>query len=453
MAATLRVRNSPLTRQRAKMSSYFAFDTETTGLPTSRAKPTAQNLSVWDQCRVLSMAIVEFNQNHEILAEHYHLVYPDTFTVAATEIHGITEEQAKSEGKPFDEVYKTFCTLVDRCPKVVGHNLSFDVNVMKSEAFRRGLDITVFDKIEEVCTLKIAKDIYLRPMKLTVLYKTLMGEDFSGAHNALADSRAAGVVYSKMLVDPRIYKSLDTRRVVIKASDVAACVGLHSYKTNSEVMDDMWKRYNPLNFKGETRNDRNLKALEASEEAQQLLKSVIAHKPRSSDEVKEIVDLSVQIIQQDEKLTKPQKDMVCDHLKTMMYTTHGTRNEDQTADLDESVLHKDETFYSFPVTTIKGTKYEIVGRIDRYQKKEDGTKTLVEIKNRTNGLFNKVRLYEMVQVQTYLQMTNMVDARLVEQFNDVRKSYCIEKDQVSWDNNILPKLTEFCKTLHHNMSV
>jgi hypothetical protein len=145
--------------------------------------------------------------------------------------------------------------------------------------------------------------------------------------------------------------------------------------------------------------------------------------------------------------------MVCDHLKTMMYTTHGTRNEDQTADLDESILHKDETFYSFPVTTIKGTKYEIVGRIDRYHKKEDGTKTLVEIKNRTNGLFNKVRLYEMVQVQTYLQMTNMVDARLVEQFNDVRKSYCIEKDQVSWDNNILPKLTEFCKTLHHNMSV
>ena len=158
------------------------------------------------------------------------------------------------------------------------------------------------------------------------------------------------------------------------------------------------------------------------------------------------------IIQQDEKLTKEQMSMVCDHLRTMMYTTHGTRNEDHTADLDEAELHKDETFYTLPVATIKGTRYEIVGRIDRYHNKDDGTKTLVEIKNRTRGLFNKVRLYEMVQVQTYLQMTGMPDARLVEQFNDVRKSYCIEKDQASRDNNILPKLIEFCKALHHNMS-
>ena len=136
----------------------------------------------------------------------------------------------------------------------------------------------------------------------------------------------------------------------------------------------------------------------------------------------------------------------------MMYTTHGTRNEDQTADLDEAELHRDETFYNLHVITIKGTRYEIVGRIDRFQNKGDGIKTLVEIKNRTKGLFNKVRLYEMVQVQTYLQMTGMNDARLVEQFNDVRKSYNIEKDQVSWDNNIFPKLVEFCKALHHNMS-
>lgn len=445
-------RSIPTTRARSKMSAYFAFDTETTGLPLSRAKPTAQNISNWDKCRVLSLAFVEFNQDHKILAEHYTLVYPDNFEVAATEIHGITEEQAKTEGKPFEEVYSHFCKMVEVCPKVVGHNLSFDINVLKSEAYRRGLDLTVFDKVEEVCTLKMAKAIYLKPIKLGLLYEALFNEPLDGAHNALADSRAAGFVYAKMLGDPRVYKQLATKRVVIKASDVAACAGLHSYKTATEVMDDMWKRYNPENFKGETRTDRNLKALEASEEAQQLLKSVVNHKPRNSDEVKELVDISCQIIKQDPKLSEAQKGMVCDHLRTMMYTTHGTRNEDQTADLDEAELHKDDTFYTLPVATIKGTRYEIVGRIDRYQNKEDGTKTLVEIKNRTKGLFNKVRLYEMIQVQTYLQMTGMTEARLIEQYNDIRKSYNIEKDQISWDNNIFPKLVEFCKALHHNMS-
>jgi hypothetical protein len=168
--------------------------------------------------------------------------------------------------------------------------------------------------------------------------------------------------------------------------------------------------------------------------------------------VKEIVSLSCQIIQQDDKLSKEQKGMVCEHLRKMMYTTHGTNSEDTTADLDEAELHKDEKFYTLDVVTIKGTRYEIVGRIDRYQMKDDGSKILVEIKNRTKGLFNKVRIYEMVQVQTYLQMLGLQEARLIEQFNNERKSYNIEKDQVSWENNIYPKLVEFCKTLHHHMS-
>ena len=443
---------APTTRRRAKMTSYFAFDTETTGLPTTRAKPQPGNIQNWDKCRVLSLAFVEFNQDHKILHESYSLVYPDNFEVAATEIHGITEDDAKTQGKPFEEVYQMFVDMVNVCPKVVGHNLSFDINVLKAEAIRRNLDQTVFEKLEEVCTLKIAKDIYFKPIKLGLLYEKLMGEPLDGAHNALADARAAGIVYHKMLGDPRVYNTISTKKVIIKASDVAACVGLHSYKSPGEVMDDMWKKYNPENFKGETRMDRNLKALEASEDAQKLLKSVVNHKPKNSDEVREIVSLASQIIQQDDKLTGPQKSMVCEHLRTMMYTTHGTRNEDQTADLDEAELHKDEKFYKHSVITIKGTTYEIVGRIDRYQVNEDNTKTLVEIKNRTKCLFNKVRLYEMVQVQTYLQMTGMSMARLVEQFNQDRKSYMIERDDQVWNDKIFPGLVEYCKALHHNMS-
>ena len=439
-------------RSQARKMAYFAFDTETTGLPATRAKPNAKNISAWDSCRMLSMAVVEFTADHKILATNHMIVYPDNFQVAATEIHGITEEQAKAEGKPFDEIIGSIAALIVRCPKMVGHNLEFDLNILRAELIRRGLDESILDQVEPVCTLKMVKDIYFKPMKLGVIYQKLFGKELEGAHNALADSVAAGEVYSKLLSDPREYKSLPVRRVVIKASDVAACVGLHSYKSRGEVLDEIWKKNHPTNFTGETREDRNLKALEQSEEAQQLLKAVLRHKPKDSDEVKEIVSLSCQIIQQDEKLTKDQKSMVCEHLRKMMYTTHGTNSEDTTADLDEAELHRDDTYYTYSVINIKGTEYQIVGRIDRYQIKEDGTKVLVEIKNRTKGLFNKVRLYEMVQVQTYLQMLGLQDARLVEQFNQERKHYLIERDQKSWDENIYPKLVEFCKTLHYHMS-
>ena len=431
---------------------YIAIDTETTGLPKTRARPTKENLWGWEKCRPLSMAIVEFREDHKMLADYHNLVYPDTFEVDATEIHGITEEDAKTKGVSFETVYNYFVEVTKTYTRVVGHNIQFDLDVLKSEAIRRDLDVTVFDRIEPVCTLKMTKKIYLRSIKLGVLYEMLYGEPLEGAHNALADAVAAGMVYAKLSNDPRTYKPLRTKKVIIKASEVAACVSLHSYKPTWEVLDDMWKKYNPSNFKGETKNERNLKALESSEEAQKLLKAVLQLEPKNSSEVQDLVGISVDIIKNDGKLTEPQKTLVCDHIRSMIYTNHGTRSEDTTADLDDSELHKDETFYTYPVTTIEGTQYEIVGRIDRYQKNDNGSKTLVEIKNRTRGLFNKVRVYEMIQVQTYLQMTGMNEARLIEQYNNTRKSYLIEKDQESWTNTVIPKLIEFCKTLHHNMS-
>jgi hypothetical protein len=135
----------------------------------------------------------------------------------------------------------------------------------------------------------------------------------------------------------------------------------------------------------------------------------------------------------------------------MVYTNHGTEAEDKTADLDEHELHKDDKFYTFKIINIEGTQYEICGRIDRYQIREDGTKVLVEIKNRARGLFNHVKSYEMVQVQAYLQMMGLQEARLIEQHNNDRKHYIIQRDDELWNKKVLPKLVSFCKTLHHSM--
>jgi hypothetical protein len=84
---------------------------------------------------------------------------------------------------------------------------------------------------------------------------------------------------------------------------------------------------------------------------------------------------------------------------------------------------------------------------------EDGSRTLVEIKNRAKGLFNRVRDYEEVQCQTYLQMLGDINyCRLVEQFNDERKGYLIEKNDEKWRNDIVPKLQNFCELFHSMLS-
>jgi len=429
--------------------SFIALDTETTGIPTSRAKPTSKNLHHYDSCRMVSIAIVEFNSLGKEVDSWHAIIYPDNFKVDATHIHGITQEQAEKEGKHFLDVYYILVGLLYMCPDVVGHNLQFDLNVIQAEMTRRGLDDGIMDSINPICTLKLYRQIFLKPIKLVALYKGLFQKDLEGAHDALNDARAAGEAYPLLKGDPRVYKTLPHKRVTIKASDVAACMGLNNYRKPVEVIDDLWKKVSPDTFKGQTRDDANLEALAQSAEAQATLKVALAETPESSDEVQTILKRAQDLVSTDEKLSPRQKTQVNDHMRKMIYTTHGINSEDKTADLDEAELLTDDTFYRWTIAVIEGTEYQVVGRIDRYQQKEDGTKVLVEIKNRTKALFNKVRDYEFVQVQNYLRMMNLQEARLIEQFNNERKSYDIRWDQEYWKSEVIPKMENFCKTFHH----
>jgi hypothetical protein len=42
--------------------------------------------------------------------------------------------------------------------------------------------------------------------------------------------------------------------------------------------------------------------------------------------------------------------------------------------------------------------------------------------------------------------------RLVEQFNDERKGYLIEKNDEKWKDEIIPKLQNFCELFHSMLS-
>ena len=429
--------------------AYIAIDTETTGIPTSRAKPTSKNLSHYDSCRMVSIAIVEFDEFGKEVASMHNIIYPDNFKVDATHIHGITQEKAEKDGTHFLDVYYILVGLMYVCPNIVGHNLQFDLNVIQAEMIRRGLDDSVFEHINPICTLKLYRQIFLKPIKLEALYKGLFGKNLDGAHDALNDARAAGEVYPLLKNDPRVYKPIGIKRVIIKASEVAACMGLNNYRRPAEVIDDLWKKVSPDTFKGQTRDDINLAALAQSKEAQETLKAALDENPESSNEVQSILKRVQELVANDTKLSPVQKSQVNDHMRKMIYTTHGINSEDKTADLDKAELLTDETFYKWTIAVIEGTEYQVVGRIDRYQKNEDGTKVLVEIKNRTKALFNKVRDYEFVQVQTYLHMMNLQEARLIEQFNNERKSYDISRDQEYWKSDVIPKMENFCKTFHH----
>ncbi len=57
--------------------AFIALDTETTGIPTSRAKPTTKNLQHYDSCRMVSIAIVEYNGLGKEVDSWLAIIYPD----------------------------------------------------------------------------------------------------------------------------------------------------------------------------------------------------------------------------------------------------------------------------------------------------------------------------------------------------------------------------------------
>ena len=241
-------------------------------------------------------------------------------------------------------------------------------------------------------------------------------------------------------------------RVVLKASEVAAIVGKNPYKPRQEVFDELWKKYSPETFVGKTKTDKAKEALSASEDAQNVLKSALSVRATNSDHVQTVFNEARDKINSDTKLNETQKAEVIEHLRSRVYTTHGTRSEDKTSNkvaVEQNVrLVKDNSFYNYDVCTLGDTKFVVTGKIDRIEEREDGSRILVEIKNRTNRLFRRVVEYEFVQVQVYLQMLGLVHARLVEQYNNQVLSHDIDRDEEIWVNEIVPGLEQFCQELY-----
>ena len=244
------------------------------------------------------------------------------------------------------------------------------------------------------------------------------------------------------------YKEKMPSKIIIKASELAACIGKNPYKKPEDVLLEMWKKYSPETFKGETVDDRNLKAVKASPQTRALFYQVLKMKPANSDEVSLAITETLAKVDLDPNLTKAQKKDAGECMRKMLSTHHGTRSEAKTADQDEEKLEIDNSFHTLAITKIEDIQFEIVGKIDRLQIGENGEKTLVEIKNRARCLFGEVREYEHLQVQTYLQMLDLQHGRLTEQFNEERRHYPIERDNELWNNDVLPKLVAFCEKLH-----
>ncbi len=182
---------------------YLFFDTETTGLPKNYNAP-ASNLKNWP--RMIQIAWVLCDKNGNRIETSTNIIKPENFIIPkeASNIHGITTEKAIEEGRNLKTVLSEFNDLVEQSDFIVAHNISFDEKIIGAEFIRNSITNN-FDTKNKICTMKSATDFckikgyygYKWPT-LSELHIKLFGEDFEGAHDALADILATEKCFWKL---------------------------------------------------------------------------------------------------------------------------------------------------------------------------------------------------------------------------------------------------------------
>lgn len=248
--------------------------------------------------------------------------------------------------------------------------------------------------------------------------------------------------------------------ITIGASEVAACIGLNPYKSSEEIFTNLLAKHCP---------DKKIVTKDAEAEAiiaksaigSSILSSIKETAGRVAPEqlqtsVKDGLNKIDKMDKEFTELTPTQKKKVKDYIQSKANTIQGTHFEKGTAQtIMESAecthLIEDHTCYRHTLLECDGYTFQLVGKIDRLNVEEDGTKTLIEIKNRVNRLFYKVKDYENIQVQCYLQLLNLERAKLIEHYKkkDALNTLLIDRDRNMWEDVICPKLIEFCHRLYN----
>jgi len=112
------------------------FDTETTGLPQSRII-NQETLEKWPHIVQFSFILFDTDKN-TIKSEDFIIKLPDNIEISqeSINIHGITKEISNKKGIDITIAINIFFEYLEKAELLVGHNVSFDINVLHIELLR-----------------------------------------------------------------------------------------------------------------------------------------------------------------------------------------------------------------------------------------------------------------------------------------------------------------------------
>jgi len=186
---------------------YLFFDTETTGVPKNYNAPIS-DLNNWP--RLVQLAWILCDDSGNEISSSNKIIYPNGFSIPAeaSKIHKITTEIAMKNGVDLRDTLNKFIEVADKALLIIGHNVSFDINIVGAELLRIASNFRLNHK-PSICTMLKTTNYCAIPNqygysdykwpKLQELHKKLFGYEFEEAHNAMADIKATRKCFFELL--------------------------------------------------------------------------------------------------------------------------------------------------------------------------------------------------------------------------------------------------------------
>lgn len=117
----------------------LVFDVETTGLIKDRdIKPTKDNVRFYSSNfpRIVQIAFGLIYPNGEINVNSHIIKQSEAIPPDSIKIHGITDERCANEGEELADAIGVMASTAKEAQLVVGHNVGFDIAVLKAECYR-----------------------------------------------------------------------------------------------------------------------------------------------------------------------------------------------------------------------------------------------------------------------------------------------------------------------------
>lgn len=176
----------------------LVFDTETTGLLNAKLPVEESTLDYFPFVVQFSWILFD-TRTYKFQEYDYYIKCPIPVPIESTNCHGITTSMSVVRGYSFAKTFAIFNECMNQCDLIVGHNIHFDLTVLKAECLRNQIPFQLTKPT--YCTMKSTTKMcgLGKYPRLAFLHQFLFQEEAENLHSSMIDVLVSVRCYMKLM--------------------------------------------------------------------------------------------------------------------------------------------------------------------------------------------------------------------------------------------------------------